>query len=143
MALNVSTRIAYRKEATGIVGRTVTFVTVGDRKEKRAYDYPVVRFDDLTPEAQEHVLPYFKDEESASNAIEFGLRNRLAGAVASKIRNALVAPGSGTIRKNLMEIVGDLMIAGEADDAKVLLGAIRAATTSDVLVALWETHLKE
>jgi hypothetical protein len=142
MAKQTSDKVRYANTDAGLVGTTRTEVTIGDNKWGDDYDYPVIRVSDLTPEAQAHVLAYFKTREAADKAVEFGPKNRLAGYVQAQIRSRLVAPSVATIKKNLMELVGELLNAGEVQGATDLAAAVKDADEKGML-ALWEANLKQ
>lgn len=141
MAKVAEDKIVYFEAETGRVGRTSTYVQINDMKYGDSYDYPVIGLADLTDEARDHLVHFFPTTEAAEAALEFGPRNRLAGYVASRIRTALVAPSTKTIRAKLNELAVKWMVDGRSDDAGALAREVSGADTQG-LQRLWATHLK-
>lgn len=140
-ATNGNAKIVYNGDRT--VGETTTFVTVGDLRYGRKYEYPVIRFADLTIEAQERVLPYTNgDIKKADAIIEFAYRNRLAGVQASLIRATLISPSEKSMTTALRERCCDLLGAGDMNGASDLLKLVNAAD-HDELVELWSDHIRK
>ena len=138
---NANAKIVYNEDQT--LGTTTTFVTVGEIEYGRKYDYPVVRLDDLTPEAQERVLPFTGgSREKADAIIEFAYRNRLAGAVAGKIRATLIAPSVKAMTTALRERCCDLIGEADMDGASALYVKIQESD-HDELIELWKEHVQE
>jgi hypothetical protein len=142
MAKVAEEKITYRDGETGLIGHTKTFVTVGEMKYGSEYDYPALRLSDLTEAGRTHLVAFFKDDESAEKALEFGPRNRLAGVVASQIRTALVAPSTKTIRTRLQELVCKMIGSGDVAGATELAQRTETADTSG-LQTLWEEFIKK
>ena len=141
-AKQLEPKIEYSEIETGKVGRTLTYVTIDEKQHPKAFDYPVIRVADLSPTAQQHVLAFFKSREAADNAVEFGPRNRLAGACGSRLKAGLVAPSDNRIRTMLMELAMDMLADAEPAQATALGIEIKAAN-HDRLVEMWHESIKE
>ena len=140
MAKNADPKIVYSED--GLSAKTTTFVTVENRKFSRAYEYPVLRLEDLTPEAKQRLVQAFPSEKSAAGALEFGPRNRLAGIVSGKVRARLVAPSENTMVRQLNEAAVAAISSGDTDTAVDLANRIQESK-GDELVELWREYIQQ
>jgi len=142
-------KIEYRQQDGFKVGRTTATMTVdkGGEAEKtytKKYDYPVVSLGDLPDELAAFVTQYFDgDRASASDALEFGIRNRLAGKAMAKHRSALTAPKTiGGLQDALKRRGFELFTLGKTQEMQTLATALSTATTKEQLEALWTEYVR-
>lgn len=155
MATETKKRTDYFENSEGrLIGRTRTDVKIGDDVHERFFNYPRVRFADLTPEAQQHLLgPHydadgnqidvicFKDADAADAALDFCSRNRLAAPARDTILRKFTEPTAKKAKALLKDLIVEMLGEGDQDGAMELAEKVREADEKG-LVGLWREYIK-